>query len=164
MRRADSSRENRPRGGQRPIDLHVLPCRTGRGVFAARRFDPHQIVGEILGSVIADPHYSSSYCYEMGDDRCLEPDPPFRFLNHSCSPNCRFQWYDVTSDREPTPRRRVFVLALRAIASGEQLTIDYRWPIAMAIPCRCGAADCRGWVVDRTELGALAAATNEPSA
>jgi hypothetical protein len=137
--------------------LHVRPSPTGRGIFTGRRLQPMQIVGEILGSIIEDPNYSSSYCYELGDDRCLEPDPPFRFLNHCCSPNCRFQWYDVTSAGESVARRRLFVLALRSIASGEQLTIDYRWPATMAIPCRCAARDCRGWVVDRLELDALPA-------
>ncbi|HWC90775.1 MAG TPA: SET domain-containing protein [Pirellulales bacterium] len=157
MRTVAADDEQRSRPPARDKHLHVRPTRTGRGIFTGRHLQPWQIVGEILGRLVDDPDYSSSYCFELGDDRCLEPDPPFRFLNHSCSPNCRFQWYDVKSAGETDARRRGFVLALRAIASGEQLTIDYRWPAAMAIPCRCGELDCRGWVVDRLELDSLPA-------
>lgn len=88
----------------------------------------------------------------MGDDRSLEPDPPFKFLNHSCTPNSVFQSYDIRSSGSEVPERRVFVIAFRAIRPGEEITIDYRWPAAMAIRCRCGCSNCRGWVIDEDEL------------
>ena len=41
----------------------------------------------------------------------------------------------------------MFVIALRDIEAGEELTIDYNWPAEAAIRCGCGELDCRGWVV-----------------
>ncbi|RYY35675.1 SET domain-containing protein-lysine N-methyltransferase [archaeon] len=41
--------------------------------------------------------------------------------------------------------RRVFVYAARRILKGEELTYDYQFPAdERMIPCRCGAANCRG--------------------
>ncbi len=51
----------------------------------------------------------------------------------------------------------MFVVALERIADGSELTIDYAWPTAMAIPCRCGAEDCRRWIVDAEKVNALVA-------
>jgi hypothetical protein len=50
---------------------------------------------------------------------------------------------------------RVAVETLRSIVAGEELTIDYGWPAEQAIPCGCGAEDCRGWVVAEEELHRL---------
>lgn len=59
------------------------------------------------------------------------------FINHGCEPNlvARFD------------HRRVFLLSLRPIATGEELLLDYqvRGDID-PIPCRCGAASCRGFL------------------
>jgi hypothetical protein len=44
-----------------------------------------------------------------------------------------------------TSGRRVFVYALRRILKGEELTYDYQFPAdEAAVPCKCGAANCRG--------------------
>jgi SET domain-containing protein len=40
---------------------------------------------------------------------------------------------------------------IRPINAGEELLIDYCWPADAAIPCRCGALGCRGWIVDPAE-------------
>jgi flagellar biosynthesis GTPase FlhF len=41
--------------------------------------------------------------------------------------------------------RRVFVYAQRRIRAGEELTYDYQFPADESrIPCKCGAANCRG--------------------
>jgi len=54
-----------------------------------------------------------------------------RFINHSCTPNCRFEVVDKT----------IWIRALRPIRRGEELTYDYS-PIGdRSIPCRC-RADC----------------------
>jgi hypothetical protein len=141
----------------RAKDVLVARTSLGRGVFAQRSYDPGAVIGEIEGTVIDDWDYASNYCMDMGDRRCLEPAAPFRFVNHCCQPNCCFQWFDLTTADEPQPRRRVFLLAIEPIARGEELTIDYAWPPHMAIPCRCHAADCRGWVVAKEELAGIAA-------
>ncbi|HVX15637.1 MAG TPA: SET domain-containing protein-lysine N-methyltransferase [Pirellulales bacterium] len=126
--------------------------RVGLGVFARRFYAEGEIIGEILGTVIDEPDYSSRYCYSMGDDRSLEPDAPFKFLNHSCEPNSRFEWFDIKTRDGTSADRRVFVLAQEVIRPSAEITVDYRWPAPMAIRCRCGAPSCRGWVIDEDDL------------
>jgi SET domain-containing protein len=149
----------KPRSQRRDRSPRVVRTHLGWGVFAGRPYSAEEIIGEIDGTVIDDWDYGSSYCMDMGDSRCLEPAAPFRFVNHSCQPNCQFQWYDIDQEDAP-PRRRVFLLALARIAAGEELTIDYAWPAHMAIPCRCHSANCRGWVVARSELPGLVESLN----
>ncbi len=78
-------------------------------------------------------------------------------MNHSCEPNCEFDFFDLREEGETETRRRVFLIALREIKPGEELTIDYNWPATSAIPCRCHAPSCRGWIVDPDELDAVIA-------
>ena len=57
------------------------------------------------------------------------------FINHACNPN--LQWQRVGN--------RMFFFARRRIQTGEELTINYRYPITLRrIPCRCGSPNCRG--------------------
>lgn len=156
-RRKTVARRDFP-AARRQRSPQVRRSRLGRGVFARRYYAAGEVIGEILGTVIAGPDYSSAYCYSMGDDRTLEPDAPFRFLNHSCQPNSRFAWYDLQASDGKAIERRVFVLALAAIRPGDEFTIDYCWPPEMAIPCRCGSAACRGWVIDLDDLADFLAA------
>ena len=59
----------------------------------------------------------------------------FRFINHSCEPNTFFR---ITPERAE-------VYALRDIARGEELTVDYgESQHEGMLACRCGAARCRG--------------------
>ncbi|MES1213764.1 MAG: SET domain-containing protein, partial [Singulisphaera sp.] len=93
--------------------VSVGRTKVGRGVFAARWFAQDQVIGEVEGEVIDDHDftYSSRYCMDLGDHRCLEPGEPFRYMNHSCQPNCELRWFDI--DEKPHPaRRRLYVIAL----------------------------------------------------
>ena len=140
---------------QRAAAVRIGRTQLGRGVFARRRFHAEQVIGVIRGQVIDDPGYTSNYCMELGDGRSLEPIAPFRYLNHSCDPNCElFSW---ESD-DLAPLGRLWLQALKPIEPGEELTIDYAWPADAAIPCGCGAAGCRGWIVALEELSALQSA------
>lgn len=61
----------------------------------------------------------------------------FRYINHSCEPNT---FTRLTRDRAE-------FYALRAIRRGEELTVDYgRSHHEGRLPCRCGAASCRGHI------------------
>ena len=64
---------------------------------------------------------------------------PARLINHSCSPNCEAQ----------TIRGRIWIIARRDIAEGEELTFDYGFPLHewFLHPCRCGATTCAGYIV-----------------
>jgi len=50
-----------------------------------------------------------------------------RFINHSCTPNCRFEVVDKT----------IWIRAARSIRRGEELTYDYSIIGNRTIPCRC---------------------------
>lgn len=57
------------------------------------------------------------------------------FINHSCAPNLRAS----------VRRGRIFLLSVRRIAAGEELTLDYQIVGEVAdASCRCGAPECRG--------------------
>lgn len=123
----------------------------GWGVFANRRFRCGEIVGTVKGTVkdAADDDGQYSIDVEIG---VFEPDAPFRYLNHSCEPNCRLL-LPPEGDRSYARRKPwVKVEALRDITAGEQLTIDYAWPADAAIPCGCASPNCRGWIVDASEV------------
>ena len=69
-----------------------------------------------------------------------------RWINHSCAPNCEADLVDVRGTL------RVFILALRDIAPGEELLYDYGLTLderhtpklKKQFECRCGNATCRG--------------------
>jgi hypothetical protein len=138
-------------------EVRVGRSRTGKGVFARIRYRADGLIGEILGELIDQPDYGSDYCIDLEDGRQLEPIPPFRFLNHSCDPNCEFDFFDSPDAASSSIRRRVFLWATRDIAGGDELTIDYNWEADAAIPCRCRAATCRGWIVRASQLSRLTA-------
>ena len=69
-----------------------------------------------------------------------------RYINHSCDPNCES---DVVGTR-------IVIKAIKTIPAGAELTYDYAlqledeplpsWERLYA--CRCGAASCRGTMLD----------------
>jgi hypothetical protein len=134
--------------------VELRETRVGLGVFTRQRFRRCQIIGDVCGPAFFDDRYDSSYCMELGPGRVLEPQGTFRYLNHSCSPNCELFYYEPERDDTDLPDR-IWLKALRAIAAGEELTIDYGWPAERAIPCMCGAAQCRGWIVAADQLSLI---------
>jgi hypothetical protein len=130
------------------LSVHVAPSTHGDGVYASIPFKSGQWIGRVFGDVMPGDE-GSEYAIDLGEDRLLEPGPPFRFLNHSCEPNCEL--LNLT-----TPGRwrdyEVYVRAIRSIAVGDELTIDYAWHPDAAIRCGCQSARCRGWIVSEDQL------------
>jgi len=64
---------------------------------------------------------------------------PARYLNHGCVPNCEAE----------VDAGRIWILALRAIGAGEELTFNYGYGLEdyQDHPCRCGATACVGFIV-----------------
>lgn len=136
--------------------IRVAETNTGKGIFAVRAYPATAVIGEIRGELIHNSPHGSSYSFDLENDTQLEPHEPFRYVNHSCDPNCEFDWMD--EDDNGVTVRRAFLSAYRDIHAGEQLTIEYNWPANCAIPCDCRSPLCRGWVVADYELGKLLAA------
>ncbi len=66
-----------------------------------------------------------------------------RFINHSCRPNCESR----------IVRGRVWIVALRKILPGEELSYDYCYDYEHhhEHPCRCAAPDCVGFIVKSSQ-------------
>ena len=66
-----------------------------------------------------------------------------RLINHSCEPNCRSE----------TIRGRIWIIAKRDIAAGEELSFDYGFPFPewRQHPCLCGAKSCLGFIVRKDQ-------------
>ncbi|HEY6308092.1 MAG TPA: SET domain-containing protein-lysine N-methyltransferase, partial [Candidatus Angelobacter sp.] len=67
------------------------------------------------------------------------------FVNHSCDPNCESDQID----------RRIWIITLRDIAAGEELTYDYNiYDSEPGDPasCHCGAPNCRGTMLCEEEI------------
>ncbi len=65
---------------------------------------------------------------------------PARYINHGCNANAES---DVIEDR-------VWILATRTIRKGEEVLYNYNYDLVDAFdnPCRCGAENCVGYIVD----------------
>jgi SET domain-containing protein len=74
-----------------------------------------------------------------------------RYINHSCDPNAYVD-AGITDDGQPWAA----IIALRPIAVGEELSYDYAFPAALAEPCRCGSANCRGLIIEEEALAVAA--------
>ena len=135
--------------------IEIRETHVGKGVFAKRRFLVSQLVGTIDGQQFADPSYSSPYCFDLENGAVLEPAAPFRYVNHSCDPNCEIDLFDEDETNGEGPARSVILMACREIQVGEELTIEYNWDATNAIRCLCGAESCRGWIVAPEELEEL---------
>jgi hypothetical protein len=142
-------RSSRRRGDRLAGLIRVGETAVGNGIFARRQLRAELILGEIPGEIMDDYPEDPSYCMALPSGRLLEPAAPLRFVNHSCEPNCEiFYWEDEETNQQED---RLWLQTIRPIAAGEQLLIDYCWPADAAIPCQCGAASCRGWIVDPDE-------------
>jgi uncharacterized protein len=59
------------------------------------------------------------------------------YINHSCEPNLKSRII----------KGHILYMSVRDIKSGEELTIDYRFDKHVErVPCKCGAAGCRGTI------------------
>lgn len=119
----------------------------GFGAFAAESIPPHRKIGEIRGESIS---VSEARRRAAGLQRIMivEVSPrkaidasrsadPMRFTNHSCQPNARLQIRDG----------RIEFYALRPIAPGEEITVNYgETHHEGTLACRCGAPGCIGWL------------------
>jgi len=132
-----------------PVAVKKSPIH-GKGVFARAKIKAGAPVLEYLGKRLSpaaarrveDKGYllnvDSKTTIDGSDEANLA-----RFVNHSCAPNLELLVY----------KKRVFLIALRDIARGEELTYDYNLvlhgdvdvPTALAATaCTCGAPTCRG--------------------
>jgi hypothetical protein len=136
----------------------------GNGVYAAREIPKGARIVEYLGDRIsheeADNRYAAkgqddghTFLFVVSDKVVIDAGVDgndARFINHSCDPNCE----------TVIEGGRVFIEAVRDIRKGEELGYEYglTWestddPDELAnYACRCGAAKCRGSMLDPVPL------------
>lgn len=106
----------------------------GRGIHATVGFANQEEICALSGTILLDVATDASL-NSIGIARGVWVDPefPLVFINHSCEPNSAFR-----------DERSLF--ALRSIAPGEEVTMDYSTTeadIDWAMSCSCGSAQCR---------------------
>lgn len=90
------------------------------------------------------------YIFTLSNRLDIDGDFPWntaRLINHSCNPNCQ-AWI---------VGRKIIIHALRDIQPGEEMTFDYGFDVDCYEdhPCRCGAAECKGYIVGRAQWDQL---------
>ncbi|KAL2198796.1 hypothetical protein P885DRAFT_32766 [Corynascus similis CBS 632.67] len=148
--------ERTKKGGRYRVGVEVFKTGDrGYGVRSNRCFEPNQIIMEYTGEIITvaecerrmNEEYKDNECYYlMSFDQNMIIDATTgsiaRFVNHSCSPNCRMIKWIVSGQ----PRMALFA-GDRPIMTGEELTYDYNFDPFSAKnvqKCLCGSPNCRG--------------------
>ncbi|KAK7743780.1 hypothetical protein SLS53_003799 [Cytospora paraplurivora] len=143
-------------GGRFRVGVEVVKTADrGYGVRSNRCFEPNQIIMEYTGEIITQAEcerrmnekYKDNECYYlMAFDQNMIIDATTgsiaRFVNHSCSPNCRMEKWIVHGQ----PRMALFA-GDRPIMTGDELTYDYNFDPFSAKnvqKCLCGSVNCRG--------------------
>ena len=117
----------------------------GQGAFAAEAIPARLKIGEIRGESISvqqarirATRSERIMIVELSDKKAIDfsrSADPMRYTNHSCRPNARLV----------IRNGRVEFYAGRAIAPGEEITVDYgETHHEGRLRCQCGAAGCRG--------------------
>ena len=131
----------RVRVGRSPID--------GKGVFAAQLIKKGTRIIKYTGEKIAPQEAAERiargnlYIFFFDAHSDIDGNTPTnraRYINHSCDPNCHS---DIIAGH-------IWIIALRDIQKGEELTYDYGYELEEyeQRPCRCGAEKCCGYIVD----------------
>ena len=133
-----------PKTAVRPSPIH------GTGLFANRAIVRGEIVAVKGGHVLTAPQWAALEPalgpaeIQISEDLFIAPvdqaqrDGSMLYTNHSCDPNLAIQG-------------QIVLVAMRDIAPGEELTID--WATTddgdHEMQCRCSSAHCRGTVTGK---------------
>ena len=117
----------------------------GRGAFAAEAMPARRKIGEIRGESVSVREarrraktMERIMIVEVSHTRAIDASlstDPLRFTNHSCRPNAAMR----------IRQGRVEFYAMRDIAPGEEITVNYgETHHEGRLACRCGAPGCVG--------------------
>lgn len=105
-------------GGYR---LRVRRSRAGLGLFTEEAIPKGRCVIEYVGVPISEEAAETSrskYLFEIDSKTTIDGAPRWntaRYINHSCRPNAEIE----------IRKKRIYVMAKRAIKAGEELSYDY---------------------------------------
>lgn len=138
----------------------------GNGVFAATDLAHGtrliQYKGRLLTHEQSDHLYPDgadsghTFLFVLNDDYVIDANHEgnsARWINHSCDANCEAVLVEAANGNRR--RDRLFIEAIRDIASGEELTYNYGIVLEVAHTpamkkiwaCRCGASNCTGTIL-----------------
>ena len=136
--------------------IHAAGCYTTTAVRKGARVAEY--TGPRLSKEDADSANEESpitYLFGLGDGSIvIDGHCMAMFINHSCDPNC--ETHEV--------RGRVWIIAIRNIAPGEEITYDYCLYDGGddEALCNCGAKQCRGTMYSPEEIRRRKTAAKNP--
>lgn len=142
----NAARTRRPPADPQKFPVDVQPSRIdGQGAFAVEAIPARRKIGEVRGEAISVREarrraraLTRIMIVEVSHTRAIDASAssdPLRFTNHSCAPNA------VLRIRQG----RVEIYAMRDIAPGQELTVDYGESHHEGrLACRCGSPRCAG--------------------
>lgn len=136
---------------RQPVSDHFVLRQSpihGLGAFATHVLVKGMRVAEYVGERITKAEslrrceLGNGFIFALDDQFDLDGDTeknPARLFNHSCAPNCETEYQDG----------RIWIIARRDIAPGEEITFNYGYTLEeyREHPCHCGAAECAGYIV-----------------
>ena len=136
--------QHRPAYQKFAVSVHKSAI-DGQGAFADEAIPPRLKIGEIRGESISvsearirATRSERIMIVELSNKKAIDfsrSADPMRYTNHSCQPNARLC----------IRQGRVEFYALKAIAAGEEITVDYgETHHEGRLRCRCGVLGCRG--------------------
>jgi uncharacterized protein len=125
----------------KPKDVRVGRSYAGLGLFAGKSFKKDERIIEYIGERISAEEANKrggKYLFEVSSRTTIDGSARSnvaRYINHSCDPNCE------AIDN----KGRIFIHAMRAIESGEELTYDYgeEYFRELLLPIGCKCPSCR---------------------
>ena len=133
------------------MKIHVCigPSRiVGQGLFAAQDITKGTRIIQYIGAKIPKAESAerlaqgNTYIFAFNDRYDIDGKTlknTARYINHSCDPNCE----------AVVTKRTIWIVAIRDITAGEELTYNYGFAIddQPADPCHCGAQHCCGYIL-----------------
>jgi hypothetical protein len=130
----------------RSSSIHAAGCYTTSRI--RKRTLVVEYTGPRISKEFADERYQNqplTYLFGVGDgSTVIDGHGAAMFINHSCDPNC-----------EADERKgRVWIIALRDILPGEEITYDYNLYDGDEddAKCNCGAKKCRKTMYSPEEI------------
>ncbi len=129
----------------RSSSIHAAGCYTIRPIRKGARVVEYD--GPRMPKSLADTRYEGrdiTYLFACSGNTVIDGFGTAMFLNHCCDPNCETE---IDDDR-------IFIIAVRDIAAGEELTYEYNLYDSDddTQDCYCGATQCRGTMFSDMEL------------
>tara|TARA_Y100000310_G_C20192916_1_gene583316 strand:+ start:61 stop:564 length:504 start_codon:yes stop_codon:yes gene_type:complete len=136
----------------------------GRGIFAKKDISKGTRIIEYKGKKITkkesdkvfdkdykeasqDPSKGEVYLFELNNKYDIDgniPENVAKYINHSCEPNC---------ETENEDEEKIWVLALKDIKTGQELSFNYGFNIEEHedYPCKCGTNSCVGFILEEEQ-------------